>query len=83
MNLDIEERKQAEEGLRQSEERFRLVLDSIGAHVIATTLEGELEFANQPSLDYLRKDPCGSDLNFAHKRSAVIPHPLGAGEPTQ
>lgn len=59
MNLDIEERKQAEEGLRQSEERFRLVLDSLGAHVIATTLEGELEFANQPSLDYFGKTLAG------------------------
>ena len=55
VNLDIEERTLAEESLRQSEERFRLVLDSIGAHVIATTLEGELEFVNQPSLDYFGK----------------------------
>jgi PAS domain S-box-containing protein len=52
---DITERKLAEESLRRSEERFRLVLDSIGAHVIATTLEGELEFVNQPSLDYFGK----------------------------
>ncbi len=52
---DITERKLAEEGLRQSEERFRLVLEGIGAHIIVTTLEGELEFANQPSLDYFGK----------------------------
>jgi PAS domain S-box-containing protein len=51
VNLDIEERKLAEEGLRQSEERFRMVLESIGALVVATTLEGELEFVNQPVLD--------------------------------
>ncbi|HZC80167.1 MAG TPA: PAS domain-containing protein, partial [Nitrospiraceae bacterium] len=52
---DITERKLAEEGLRRSEDRFRLVLDSIGALVIATNLEGELEFANQPTLDYFGK----------------------------
>jgi PAS domain S-box-containing protein len=53
--MDVTERKLVEEGLRQSEERFRLVLDSIGAHVMATTSEGELEFVNQPSLDYFGK----------------------------
>lgn len=55
VNLDIEERKLAEEGSRQTEERFRLVLESIGVLVIATTLEGELEFANQPALEYFGK----------------------------
>jgi len=49
------EHKLAEESLRQSEERFRLVLESIAALVIATTSEGELEFVNQPVLDYFGK----------------------------
>jgi len=49
---DIDARKQSEERLRQSEERFRLVLESIGAQVLSTTLEGELDFVNQPALDY-------------------------------
>ena len=53
--LDLSEQKRAEEGLRQSEERFRLVLESIGAQVISTTLEGELDFVNQPVLDYFGK----------------------------
>ena len=52
---DIHSRKQSEEKLRQSEERFRLVLESIGAQVISTTLEGELDFVNQPALDYFGK----------------------------
>ncbi|MFL5831990.1 MAG: sigma 54-interacting transcriptional regulator [Solirubrobacteraceae bacterium] len=54
-NLDIEERQRAEERLRHSEERFRLVLDSIDAQVVATTVEGELEFVNQQVLDYFGK----------------------------
>jgi len=53
--MDITERKLVEEGFRQSEERLRLVLDSIGAHVMVTTSEGELDFVNQPSLDYFGK----------------------------
>ncbi len=52
---DIHVRKQSEEELRRSEERFRLVLESIGVQVIATTLEGELDFVNQPALDYFGK----------------------------
>src|SRR4029077_8909807 len=53
--MDITERKLVEEGFRQSEERLRLVLDNIGAHVMVTTSEGELDFVNQPSLDYFGK----------------------------
>jgi formate hydrogenlyase transcriptional activator len=53
--LDLSEQKRAEEGLRQSEERFRLVLESIGAQVISTTLEGELDFVNRPVLEYFGK----------------------------
>jgi PAS domain S-box-containing protein len=55
LEAQIAERKQAEDGLRQSDEKFRLVLESIGSQVISTTLEGELDFVNQPVLDYFGK----------------------------
>jgi PAS domain-containing protein len=37
VNLDIEERKRAEEDLQQSEERLRLVLEGIGAQSVCSS----------------------------------------------
>jgi formate hydrogenlyase transcriptional activator len=62
INLDIEERKQAEfyqeeltQALRKSDEKFRLVVDGIGALVVTMTAEGEVQFVNQQTLDYFGK----------------------------
>src|SRR5258706_1208222 len=53
------QRKQAEEKLRrseallaESEQRFRLIVDSIPGLVLTMTAEGELEFVSQQCLDY-------------------------------
>ena len=49
---DIEDRKRAEEALRESEYEARLIVDSIPGLVAALNVNGEIERVNQPCLDY-------------------------------
>jgi PAS domain S-box-containing protein len=49
---DIDDRKRAEDGLRESERELRLIVDSIPGFVAAFTPGGELEFVNRPILEY-------------------------------
>jgi formate hydrogenlyase transcriptional activator len=49
---DIEERKQVEEVLRESEKSVRLIVDSIAGLVAMMTPEGEVEFVNNRVLEY-------------------------------
>jgi formate hydrogenlyase transcriptional activator len=52
---DIEDWKRAEEGLRATEESFRLIVDSIPGLVLTMTAEGKLEFVSHQGLDYSGK----------------------------
>src|SRR4030095_5823458 len=52
---DIDDRKRAEEALRQSEERAHLMVDSIDGQIMTATPKGEVEFVNQQVLDYFGK----------------------------
>ena len=54
-HTDIEDRKRAEEALSQSEERARLMVDSIDGQIMTATPKGEVEFVNQQVLDYFGK----------------------------
>jgi PAS domain S-box-containing protein len=49
---DIDERKRAEDALRESERESRLIVDSIPGLVAVFTPRGELEFVNRPILDF-------------------------------
>jgi PAS domain S-box-containing protein len=50
-----EARRRAVEALRQSEERARLMVDSIDGQIMTATPAGEIEFVNQQVLNYFGK----------------------------
>ena len=52
---DIDDRKRAEEALRESEHESRLIVDSIPGLIAVLDVSGEIERVNQPILDYLGK----------------------------
>ena len=52
---DIDERKRAEDALRESERESRLIVDSIPGFIAGFTPAGELEFVNRPILEYFGK----------------------------
>ena len=52
---DIDDRKRAENALRESERESRLIVDSIPGFIAAFTPGGDLEFVNRPILDYFGK----------------------------
>jgi formate hydrogenlyase transcriptional activator len=52
---DIEDRKEAEEVLRESEKSVRLIVDGIAGLVAMMTPEGEVEYVNNRVLEYFGK----------------------------
>ena len=53
--MDVTEQEQLTQALRDSEEKFKLLVDGIAAQVSTLTPAGELEFVNQQVLDYFGK----------------------------
>ncbi len=52
LSPDITQRKQAEEALRESEERFRIMADSCPTMIWVTDAEGENRFSNRTYLEF-------------------------------
>lgn len=78
--LDITQRKEAEEALQQSEERFRLLLQTQGEGTVLFDLEGRFEFANPAaaelfgvSLETLLASKL-EDYSTRHHAANVIKH---------
>jgi PAS domain S-box-containing protein len=65
---DIEDRKRAEEALRESEYKLRQIIDTIPAHVVRYQPDGTADFMNQTFSEFL-----GPGVGFANLRSVVHP----------
>ncbi len=69
-NTDIEDRERNEAALRESEERFRLIVDTIPGFVCTLNAAGEVELLNRQVLEYFGKsDRCVEALG--RNRAAV------------
>jgi len=67
---DIEDRKRAEEALRSSEQRFRLIVDSIPGLVCITNATGEVQLLNRQVLEYFGKSHGIEALGHQRRRSS-------------
>jgi PAS domain S-box-containing protein len=73
-NTDIEDRKRAEVLLAQSEERFRLIVESVPGFVCTLNAAGEVDLLNRQTLEYFGKTT--EDLKQWTTSDAVHPDDL-------
>jgi PAS domain S-box-containing protein len=87
---DIDERKRAEDALRESERESRLIVDSIPGVIAVFTPSGEVEFVNRQglefygrSLDELRRWGASDQVHPEDSAHAVehFTHSVATGEP--
>ncbi|WP_176787839.1 PAS-domain containing protein [Roseospirillum parvum] len=78
---DVTETRRAQEALAQSEERTRLLLESVGEGVFGVDREGRVTFVNPPAerlLGYTAEEMIGHSAHhlFHHHRPDGSPYPL-------
>jgi PAS domain S-box-containing protein len=79
---DIDERKRAERELRESEEQFRLLLDSTGEAIFGLDLDGRCTFCNAAFLRLMGyadvRELLGKEMHrlIHHTRADGTPYPL-------
>ena len=87
---DIDERKRAEDALRESERESRLIVDSIPGLVAILSSTGEVEFVNRQVLEYYGKTLEDlkhwetSDATYAEdlpRAVELVTHSITSGEP--
>ena len=72
--IDIDERKRAEEALRESERESRLIVDTIPGLVAILTPGGEVDVVNNQLVEYLRP-ATGGDEAVGHQRDGSFRGP--------
>jgi PAS domain S-box-containing protein len=70
-DVDVTERKRAEDALRSHEQNLRLLVDTIPGLVVTTTPAGEIEHLNRQVLEYFEKTP----EELANWRTSDAIHP--------
>jgi PAS domain S-box-containing protein len=63
---DVDDQRQAEEALRQSEQHLRLLVETIPALVARTSTEGRLDYVNRRVLEYAGKGLGELDIRAVH-----------------
>jgi diguanylate cyclase (GGDEF)-like protein/PAS domain S-box-containing protein len=83
MGQELSERKRIDALLRQSEARFRLLLESVGEGILGLDAEGRCTFVNPAALvmlGYTREELLGQDIHAMIHGGSVDGFPVAAGQ---